>query len=51
MAHSVLLPLKSTDQYPPKHWTAALKEEKLLFNFFKRLKPNTTGRYDEFRSV
>lgn len=31
------------------HWTAALKEEKLLFNFFKRLKFNTTDRYPEFR--
>ena len=33
------------------HWTAALKEEKLLFNFFKRLKFNTTDRYPEFRYV
>ena len=31
------------------HWTAALKEEKLLFNFFKRLKFNNTDRYPEFR--
>ena len=31
------------------HWTAALKEEKLLFNFFKRLRFNTTDRYPEFR--
>ena len=31
------------------HWTAALKEEKLLFNFFKRLKFNKTDRYPEFR--
>ena len=29
MAHSVLLPLKSTDQYPPKHWTAALESSGL----------------------
>ena len=26
-----------------KHFTAALKEKKLLYNFFKRVKPNTTG--------
>ena len=31
------------------HWTAALKEEKLLFNFFKRLKFNKTDRYPDFR--
>lgn len=31
-----------------KHWTAALKEEKLLFNFFRRLRRNDTGRYPEF---
>merc|ERR1740128_1500537 len=30
-----------------KHFTAALKEKKLLHNFFKRLKPNETGRYME----
>jgi len=33
------------------HWTAALKEEKLLFNFFKRLKFNKTDRYPEFRFI
>ena len=27
-----------------KHFTAALKEKKLLFNFFKRIKPNITGK-------
>jgi len=35
-----------------KHFTAALKEKKLLFNFFKRIKPNSTGRYDdEFKYI
>jgi hypothetical protein len=32
-----------------KHFTAALKEQKLLFNFFKRLRHNETGRYHEFQ--
>ena len=35
-----------------KHWTAALKEKKLLFNFFKRLRLNETGRYQtEFKYI
>merc|ERR1719431_626894 len=35
-----------------KHWTAALKEKKLLFNFFKRLRYNKTGRYEtEFKYI
>merc|ERR550519_2894537 len=35
-----------------KHFTAALKEEKLLYNFFKRLRPNDTGRYEtEFKYI
>ncbi|XP_023345797.1 UPF0598 protein C8orf82 homolog isoform X1 [Eurytemora carolleeae] len=35
-----------------KHFTAALKEKKLLYNFFKRLKPNETGRYmEEFKYI
>ena len=29
MAHSVLLPLKATEQYPPEHWTAALERSGL----------------------
>ena len=34
-----------------KNFTAALKEKRLLFNFFKRLKMNETGRYHEFRQA
>ena len=38
------------DDSKMKHWTAALKEKKLLFNFFKRLRFNETGRYErEFK--
>ena len=39
------------DDSKMKHWTAALKEKKLLFNFFKRLRLNETGRYDEFKYI
>ena len=34
-----------------KHWTAALKEKKLLLNFFKRLRLNETERYKEFQYI
>ena len=38
------------DDSKMKHWTAALKEKKLLFNFFRRLRFNETGRYErEFK--
>ena len=39
------------DDSKMKHWTAALKEKKLLFNFFKRLRFNETGRYTEFKYI
>ena len=39
------------DDSKMKHWTAALKEKKLLFNFFKRLRFNETGRYNEFKFI
>ena len=40
------------DDSKMKHWTAALKEKKLLFNFFKRLRFNETGRYEtEFKYI
>ena len=35
------------DDSKMKHWTAAMKEKKLLFNFFKRLRFNETNRYSE----
>jgi len=35
------------DDSKMKHWTAAMKEKKLLFNFFKRLRFNETDRYTE----
>ena len=39
------------DDSKMKHWTAALKEKKLLFNFFKRLRINETERYKEFQFI
>eukprot|EP00092_Neocalanus_flemingeri_P060685 GFUD01072791.1.p1 GENE.GFUD01072791.1~~GFUD01072791.1.p1 ORF type:complete len:180 (+),score=58.66 GFUD01072791.1:169-708(+) len=40
------------DDSKMKHWTAALKEKKLLYNFFKRLRYNDTGRYEaEFHYI
>ena len=34
------------DDAKMKNFTSALKEKKLLFNFFKRLRLNETGRYE-----
>lgn len=40
------------DDSKMKHFTAAMKEKKLLYNFFKRLRFNDTGRYDtEFKYI
>ena len=39
------------DDSKMKHWTAAMKEKKLLFNFFKRLRINETDRYPEFKFI
>ena len=39
------------DDSKMKHWTAALKEKKLLFNFFKRLRFNESERYKEFQYI
>jgi len=40
------------DDSKMKHFTAALKEKKLLYNFFKRLRFNETGRYEtEFKYI
>ena len=39
------------DDSKMKHWTAAMKEKKLLFNFFKRLRINETDRYKEFQYI
>jgi len=40
------------DDSKMKHFTAAMKEKKLLFNFFKRLRYNDTGRYEtEFKYI
>jgi len=40
------------DDSKMKHFTAALKEKKLLYNFFRRLRYNETGRYEaEFKYI
>jgi len=40
------------DDAKMKNFTAAMKEKKLLFNFFKRLRFNETGRYEtEFKYI
>ena len=39
------------DDSKMKHWTAAMKEKKLLLNFFKRLRINETERYHEFQYI